>query len=59
MNECIFGIDIIRGSVRSRTIQPHYAFARIEQGTVSSEEEKMSLGLDLCAISTPNSQKFS
>ncbi|KDE55955.1 DUF460 domain-containing protein [Methanoculleus sp. MH98A] len=35
----VFGIDIIKGSVRSRTRRPVYALARVEDGDVQSVEE--------------------
>jgi uncharacterized protein len=35
----IFGIDIITGSVRSRTRRPVYALVRMEDGEIASEEE--------------------
>ncbi|HOL41555.1 MAG TPA: DUF460 domain-containing protein, partial [Methanospirillum sp.] len=33
----IFGIDLITGSVRSRTVQPKYALVIIEDGDIHSE----------------------
>lgn len=42
MSGRIFGIDIIRGSVRSGTIRPHYALVRVEGGTVISEEKNVT-----------------
>jgi len=42
MSGRIFGIDIIRGSVRSGTIRPHYALVRVEDGTVISEEKNVT-----------------
>ncbi|MDD1717259.1 MAG: DUF460 domain-containing protein, partial [Methanoregulaceae archaeon] len=35
----VFGIDIVRGSVRSRTHRPRYALARMEEGHITSEDE--------------------
>jgi len=35
----VFGIDIIKGSVRSRTRRPVYALARVEDGEVQGVEE--------------------
>jgi uncharacterized protein len=35
----VFGIDIIRGSVRSRTRRPMYALVRMEGGVIESEGE--------------------
>ncbi|MDD1676542.1 MAG: DUF460 domain-containing protein, partial [Methanomicrobiales archaeon] len=35
----VFGIDVIRGSVRSRTRRPFYALVRMEDGDVIAEEE--------------------
>ena len=35
----VFGIDIIKGSVRSRTRRPVYALARVEDGDVQGVEE--------------------
>lgn len=35
----VFGIDIIKGSVRSRTRRPVYALARVEDGEVQEVEE--------------------
>ena len=35
----VFGIDIIKGSVRSRTRRPVYALARVEDGEVAGVEE--------------------
>ena len=34
----VFGIDIIRGSVRSRTIIPKYALVILEDGVITTEE---------------------
>ncbi|MDE2442988.1 MAG: DUF460 domain-containing protein [Methanocorpusculum sp.] len=42
MSGRVFGIDIIRGSVRSGTIRPHYALVRVEDGTVISEEKNVT-----------------
>lgn len=42
MSGRIFGIDIIRGSVRSGTLRPHYALVRVEDGTVISEEKNVT-----------------
>lgn len=42
MSSLIFGIDIIRGSVRSGTIRPHYALVRVEDGEVISEEKNVT-----------------
>ncbi|HJK78516.1 MAG TPA: DUF460 domain-containing protein [Methanocorpusculum sp.] len=42
MSGRIFGIDIIRGSVRSGTIRPHYALVRVEDGAVISEEKNVT-----------------
>lgn len=42
MSGRIFGIDIIRGSVRSGTLRPHYALVRVEEGTVASEERNVT-----------------
>jgi predicted RNase H-like nuclease (RuvC/YqgF family) len=42
MSGRIFGIDIIRDSVRSRTLQPHYALVRVENGIVLSEEKNVT-----------------
>jgi predicted RNase H-like nuclease (RuvC/YqgF family) len=38
MNEHIFGTDIIRGSVRSRTLQSRYALVRVGNETLFSEK---------------------
>jgi len=35
----VFGIDIIKGSVRSRSRRPMYALVRMEGGTIESESE--------------------
>src|SRR5512147_1627191 len=35
----VFGIDIIRGSVRSRSRRPMYALVRMEGGMILSENE--------------------
>ena len=35
----VFGIDIIKGSVRSRTRRPVYALVRMEGQTIVSESE--------------------
>ena len=35
----VFGIDIIKGSVRSRSRRPMYALVRMEGGTIESENE--------------------
>ncbi|MCZ0863262.1 DUF460 domain-containing protein [Methanocorpusculum vombati] len=42
MSGRIFGIDIIRGSVRSGTLRPHYALVRVEDGAVISEEKNVT-----------------
>ncbi|MDV0442835.1 DUF460 domain-containing protein [Methanorbis rubei] len=42
MNRLIFGIDIIRGSVRSGTMRPHYALVRVADGVVVSEEKNVT-----------------
>jgi predicted RNase H-like nuclease (RuvC/YqgF family) len=34
----VFGIDIIRGSVRSRTVTPRYALVTVHEGSIVSEE---------------------
>lgn len=43
MKGLIFGIDIIRGSVRSSTQRPHYALVRVVEGKVISEEKEVTL----------------
>jgi len=35
----VFGIDIIRGSVRSRSRRPMYALVRMEGDSIESESE--------------------
>ena len=35
----VFGIDIIKGSVRSRSRRPMYALVRMDGGTIESECE--------------------
>lgn len=42
MSGLVFGIDIIRGSVRSGTLRPHYALVRAENGVVLSEERNVT-----------------
>ncbi len=42
MNGLVFGIDIIRGSVRSGTLRPHYALVRVFNGTVVSAENNVT-----------------
>jgi predicted RNase H-like nuclease (RuvC/YqgF family) len=48
MNECIFGTDIIRGSVRSRTLQSRYALVRIGNETLFSEKNVTQFQLMRC-----------
>lgn len=43
MNNLVFGIDIIKGSVRSTTVPPRFALVRVVDSKVCSEEKNVSL----------------
>ncbi|HJJ47977.1 MAG TPA: DUF460 domain-containing protein [Methanocorpusculum sp.] len=43
MNGLVFGIDIYKGSIRSGTVRPKYAFVRVSDGKIDSEERGISL----------------
>ena len=39
----VFGIDIQKGNIRSQSVSPRFCLARVEDGTVLSEEKGVSL----------------
>ncbi|HJJ28488.1 MAG TPA: DUF460 domain-containing protein [Methanocorpusculum sp.] len=43
MTGLVFGIDIYKGSVRSGSVRPRYAFIRVVDGKIESEERGISL----------------
>lgn len=43
MSGLVFGIDIIKGSVRSGTIRPRFGLVRVNEGKIESEERGISL----------------
>lgn len=43
MTQLVFGIDIIKGSVRSSSLPPSYGLVRVENSRVVSEEKGVSL----------------
>lgn len=44
MSGLIFGIDVVRGSVRSGTLRPEYALVRVRDGRVIAEEKNVTPG---------------